>query len=442
MDLRKRKRLISAFCFFIFVLSLLVVKLWFIQVRDGEEYAVMTLEQVSSYVALEEACRGQILDRNLAPITGEIIEERVVVFPALIDDKDAVLQILSGILETPREVLTGLISDIPCYLPLKLSPEQAVAIKERDLKGVTVLPICFRYGDRPLAAQVVGHLGKISSMDEFALLSGCSKKLYRYGDLVGKSGLEAFYEQELKGIRPERAVRVFYDAGGNLLNGSVLSVEEDVKDSSRQDLVLTIDARIQSIVEDVMDKEIPNGAVVVMEAGTGDLLAMAGRPAYHPAQVEDYLQPGEEERFFDRCTALYPPGSIFKIVVAAAALEEGVISPENQFTCNGANEKLIHCWQDVGHGSITFLQAFAKSCNPVFARVSLSLGAQKIIEYAKRLGLDNQTVIGYPISPDRRQDLTLIAAPNNLVNSSVGQGPVLATPVQVTSMVNAIVNDG
>lgn len=441
MDIKRRKRLISAFYFFVLVLSLLVVRLWVIQVRDAENYAIMALEQGSSAVVLEDACRGRILDRNLMSLTGERISERVVFFPALIEDKELVLQVLSETLNTPPGELAGFLGE-PCYLPLTLLPEQTKVIKEYNWQGVTVLPVRFRYGDRPLAAQVVGHLGQISSTEELSLLSGRSGKHYRFSDLVGKSGLEFFYEPELKGGRPERAVRVFYDAEGNLLKGSVFQVEEEVRDKTRNDLVLTIDNRIQEIVEQVMDKKVAKGAVVVMEAGTGDLLAMAGRPAYHPAQVEVYLQNGGEERFFDHCTALYPPGSIFKIAVAAAALEEGITGLNSRFTCRGSNEQLIHCWKDAGHGSITFAQAFAESCNPVFARLGLSLGAPKIIEYAQRLGLDSQIVTGYPVLSDHRQDLNLINAPNNLVNSSVGQGPVLVTPVQVTAMLNAIVSDG
>jgi penicillin-binding protein 2 len=179
-----------------------------------------------------------------------------------------------------------------------------------------------------------------------------------------------------------------------------------------------------------------------MEAGTGDILAMAGRPGYNPARLEQYLGAGSDERLFDHCTALYQPGSVFKVVVAAAALEEGVVTPESRFTCRGDKESLIRCWKDTGHGDIDFSQAFAESCNPSFARVGLSLGAQRLIEYARRFGLDNQSVIGYPVPSDPRQDLKLIGAPYNLVNSSVGQGPVLVSPVQVSSMLNTIITGG
>ncbi|OPX84703.1 MAG: Stage V sporulation protein D [Pelotomaculum sp. PtaB.Bin104] len=442
VDNQSQKRQMAAFYIFAVILVGLAANLWVIQVKNGEKYAVMALEQGSRYVSLEDVCRGEILDRNLVPLTGEQKGDRIVVFPFIVEDKETVIQGLSEILGVSSEVVAGLLNGAPCYLPFQLSPEQVDAVKKRDWKGVAVLPVHFRYGGRPLTAQVLGHLGKIASPDELAVLGQQSDKIYHYGDVVGKAGLEAFYEPELKGIRPERAARVFFDAEGNLLKGSVLQVEENIRDNSRQDLVLTIDARIQRVVEEVMDKSIAKGAVVVMEAGTGDLLAMAGRPAYNPAQVEEYMNNGGAEQFIDHCTALYPPGSIFKIAVAAAALGEGTVSSESPFTCSGAKENLIHCWKDEGHGSLNFSRAFAESCNPVFAKVGLSLGAQKIIEYALKLGLTNQSVTGYPVKPDPRQDLNLIGEPNNLVNSSIGQGPVLVTPVQVAAMINTIVSDG
>ncbi|OPY58771.1 MAG: Stage V sporulation protein D [Pelotomaculum sp. PtaU1.Bin035] len=442
MDFQRQRRQVAAFYIFAAIFGLLAVNLWIIQVRDGEKYAVMALEQESRYVSLEDVIRGKILDRNLAPLTGEQEEDRIVVFPDMLEDKEAFILELSGILNVTCETLAGRLGGPPCRLPFRLSPEQAEAVKQRDWRGVAVLPVRLRYGGRPLAAQVVGHLGKISSWEELTSLGKGSDKVYHYGDMVGKAGLEAFYEPELKGGRPERAVRVFHDARGMLLNGSAFQLDEDIRDGNRQDLVLTIDARIQQAVEDVMDSKVAKGAVVVMEAGTGDLLAMAGRPAFHPARVEEYLKDGGGERFFDHSTALYQPGSIFKIVVAAAALEEGVASLESQFTCRGEKESLIRCWSDAGHGDINFARAFAVSCNPVFAGLGLKIGAPKLIEYAGRLGLGNQSVIGYPVPPDPRQDLDLIGAPYNLVNSSVGQGPVLVTPVQITSMLNAVVSGG
>ena len=442
MELLRQRRLVRLF----FVLGLcflgLVGHLWLLQGKEGNRYARLALEQVTRWVALEDTPRGKILDRNLLPIQGERVEERVVVFPSAIGDREEVARSLSEILALKFSEGRRILEGDACFLPYPLRPEQADAVREKGWTGVLVLPVHFRYGERPLASQTIGHLGKISSTDELLALERQGKKTYHYNDQVGKTGLEKYFEQELKGTVPQRAVRVFSDATGRLLGGPFFQVEEQAPDRERHDLVLTLDSRIQGAVEEIMDRRVAKGAVVVMEAGTGDLLALASRPAYDPAHPEQYLGAGMKESFFNRCTALYQPGSIFKLVLASAALEEGIVFSDSPFSCQGENESLIRCWKAEGHGEISFSRAFAESCNPAFARIGMKLGASKLIEYAGRFGLGNQTIIGYPAAIDARQDLQLIASPNSLVNSSVGQGPVLVTPVQAASMVNTIVSDG
>jgi len=442
VDTLRRKRLVRIFFIFWLCFLGLMVRLWVIQIKDGYNYSCQALAQGSRWVSLEEAPRGGILDRNLVPLTGEKEEDRVVLFPMAVADKDEVARDLAGLLGVDYPMVTGYLEGGPCLLPYRVGPAQSAAIKERGWPGVMVLPVQFRYGDRPLAAQTIGHLGRISSREEFSALAGRGGKIYRYDDMVGKTGLEKYYEQVLKGVRPQRAVRVFADAGGRLLGGPEFRVEEDVVDRERRDLVLTIDSRIQLAVEDIMDRRVARGAVVIVEAGSGDILALASRPGFNPARPEQYLGGGMEERFFDHCIALYQPGSIFKVVVAAAALEEGLVGPESRFTCHGERDDLIHCWKAEGHGEIDFSRAFADSCNPAFAETGLKLGASRLIEYAGRLGLANQSITGYPAPRDPRQDHNLIGAPHNLVNSSVGQGPVLVTPVQVAAMLNTIVSGG
>ena len=192
---------------------------------------------------------------------------------------------------------------------------------------------------------------------------------------------------------------MYTDAAGRLLGGPGFFVEEQTEDYARCDLVLTIDARIQKIVEEIMDHSVARGAVVVMDAGSGDILAMASRPGYHPARPEDYLDAaGGENCFLDHCTALYQPGSVFKVVIAAAALEEGVADFAGQFHCR-AQETLLRCWKPQGHGAITLFR-LCGILQPRFRQAGLQLGAQKVIDYAGLFGLDNQSVLGYPAPRD------------------------------------------
>ncbi len=442
MDVLRRKRLVFIFVIVLFCFLGLVARLWRIQIVEGELLSCLALEQDSQSVSLEDAPRGRFLDRNLVPLNEGKTENRVVLFPEAVEDKGGIAGGLAKILRVDEAAIEGFLAGAPACLPFSLTPEQALLIRQKNWTGVLALPVHLRYGNTTLAAQTLGHLGKISSYTEYSQLAGCSKKNYHYGDLVGKTGLELIYEEDLKGNRPGQAVRVFKDAAGKLLGAPGFELEEQAPDRDRCDLVLTLDAHIQRIVEDTMDRGIDCGAVVVLEAGSGDILAMAGRPRFNPAHPEQNIDGTVAGGSFDHCRALYQPGSIFKIAVAAAALETRPSIMKSRFTCHGANENLMCCWKKDGHGDIDFPRAFAQSCNPVFAGIGLDLGAERLIEYARRLGLDNQDITGYPIDYDGRQDLALIGEPYNLVNCSIGQGPLLVTPLQVAAMTNTIASGG
>jgi len=413
-----------------------------IQLIRGDYYACMAMERQTLTVDLEDYPRGRILDRNLHSLTGEVTANRLVVFPELISDREAAAAWLAGVLDTTPSAVLPYLSGKPCYLPFPLTAAQADAVRRRNRPGVLVLPVDLRYGPRPLAAQVVGYLGHINSVNELNALNQSGEKTYQLNDLVGRAGLEKYYEAELKATRPGAAARLFVDAGGRPLPG--VQVDTRLTDPGRDDVVTTIDAGIQRRVEEIMDAKIKEGAVVVMEARTGDLLAMASRPAFDPSPdvLARNLEGSPRGAFLDQCTTLFQPGSVFKVVVAAAALAEGLDTPASTFTCRGDRDPLVHCWYAPGHGEITLADAFADSCDPTFARVALQLGAERLIRYSRLFGLDNQAITGYPVPRDGRQNLQLIASGHALVNSGIGQGPVLATPVQIAAMLNVIVNDG
>jgi len=418
-------------------LALLVWRLSVIQIAEHERLAAANARQVSVSVSLEEVPRGNILDRNGVPLTGFERADRIVVIPQLLEDRAKVAEELAAVLDVPRgEVETALES--ACCLPYNLDVRQKKLIQASRRPGVYVAEVVLRYGENQRASHLIGYVGPIASTEELNSLRQYGKP-YRLGDLVGKSGLEKYYEPDLKGLYPVKTARCYVDACGKPLPG-LGYVEGKERDTGRRDLILTIDREFQQAVEDVLDRHMVSGAVVVMDVQTGDVLAMASRPVFDPRRPGEALK--ETEAFVNHALALYQPGSVFKTVVAAAALERGIVRPDSEFICAGRGEQLIACWKDEGHGRLTFADAFANSCNPTFAKVALKLGADGIIEYARRLGLGEQRLLGFPYPPDPRQDLDMIAEPYNLVNAAVGQGPVLVTPLQVASMVAAIANDG
>lgn len=424
--------------------ALITWHLYNIQLVKGNSYALRASRIRSHEVVLEEFMRGEITDRNQLPLSGGYFANRVVVFPKLMQDQQKELDQLAQTLGQNPVDLYKKARNGAFYLNLNLTSEQLKSLQTAPPEGVFLLPVYMRYGDKPLASHITGYLGKISSREQFEQLQKNSTKNYNLGDWVGQSGLEYFYEQELKGTYPQRWARIALDAMGRVIHGEGLAVNTSAVDPARRNVVTTIDRNIQQVVESVMDTRVESGAVIVMKAGSGDILAMASRPGYDPSpsMVGRSLASRHGDVYVDHCISIFQPGSVFKVVLAAAAIDLGKVDLDERFTCLGANAEPVRCWLDGGHGRIAFHQAFAESCNPTFVEIGRRLGANSIINYAEAFGLSNQAIAGYPVKRDKRQNLAAIGEKYNLANSSVGQGPVLVTPVQVTAMMNVIASGG
>lgn len=450
MNESRRKRITGAFYLLLAGFLALAGHMAYIMIYRHDFYAARALTQQSETVPMELPMRGDILDSHLKPLTWSREEERLVIFPAAMANRGAVIGPLAQILSMDENKLGEIIGQRPRVLPTVLSPEQAAQVKSARLPGVLVGRFHQRNGVPDLAAHVLGYVGKISNGREISTLQAMTTdKSYALGDWVGKMGLELFFDGVLKGATPLRVARAYMDGKGRLIPGLGYKIENGPVDKTRYSLVLTLDQNIQREVETVLDEMgITAGAVTVMDPYSGDILAMASRPAFSlgpapAASVQSATAVSSVYNgFLERNTRLFQPGSVFKVVVAAAVLEEGVAQPDSRFLCLGKKDDLVRCYKPEGHGLLDFNQAMAVSCNPTFARLGLKLGAAKLMDYAHRLGMDSQVIIGYPYPPDRRQDLSAVAEPYNLVNSSLGQGPVLATPVQVTAMMAAVADNG
>jgi cell division protein FtsI/penicillin-binding protein 2 len=206
---------------------------------------------------------------------------------------------------------------------------------------------------------------------------------------------------------------------------------------------LTLDFHIQKIAEEVLKKNEINGSAVIMDIKTGDILAMASTPDFDPSNVGNYLSSTKDE-LMNKAISAYDLGSIFKTVIAAAAIENDQVTPEETFECEGeieVNNSKIKCATYSSHEGrpITFKEAFALSCNTTFVKVGTRVGAEKILEMAKRMGFSEKQCselleekAGY--IPTSRED--------GIGNLSIGQGKIQVTPLQVTTMMAAIANNG
>lgn len=447
MDYNFGRRTVILFYFFIFVFFGLGAHLAYIQIVYGPDLSYDALTQQTQTVSLEIPPRGQILDRNLKPLVSYREPYRLVVFPAAVRDIEKTAGIISGILNLSYAEAESYLKGRPGIIPVDLDSTQINYFKKKQMSGVMAAKVKVRDRVQDLTSHILGYIGVERGINNWS----------------GKSGLELLYDDVLQGEVPDSRVRIFLDGKGRYISGLKYSFEKNLTDKARHNVVLTIDREIQQIVEQSLDKAgIRDGAVVVMDVYSGDIVAMTSRPGYwldnsdRPEDIQSnvytesavyvqnavYNQPKLPGRsFVNHSLSQYQPGSVFKVLVAAAALQEAAVNPNSVFLCKGDKDEIVRCNQEKGHGVLNFAQAVAVSCNPTFARVGIKLGALKLVDYAKRFGLGQTEIIGYKkIGSDASIDS--IAANFNLVNASLGQWPVEASVVQVTAMMNTVANNG
>lgn len=335
-----------------------------------------------------------------------------------------------------------------------------------------------RYLYGKTGGQLLGYLSEINQeqLDTW--------ENYAMGDLVGQAGLEKAYEEQLHGkdgymlvtkyasgmpqLRTDR-YGVPYIAELDSL-GQILSEEGRRRAPvPGSPLRLTLDIGLQAKCEETLGSEV--GAIVVLEADTGGVLAMASTPVYDPSVFVTRSRKDERlallnatepkamksRAYFEH----YPPGSVFKVLLAAAALQEGVINEQTSYFCPGKFQiggqgRPWHCWKRSGHGRVSVVEALAFSCDCFFYNVGLNLGVDKISEWSNRLGLGVRTGIDLPseltgLVPNRAwkeekfKDKDVWDRkwyPGDTVNLSIGQGDCVATPLQCAVLMASIVNGG
>jgi len=431
---------------------LLLLKLMQLQLLSGDNLAVKAVQSRMRYISGEDYPRGEILDRNGVFLTDTKAVPALVLFPSMVENKGELIDTLSKILNIPEGVIRGKLSrNTYSFIP-NLTPAQVEKIRALNGKGAYVLLLKARYGPESLARHVIGHVNSVDP-ETWELFHGKSaqgdKEAYDITDTIGVKGIEAIYENYLRCRDPEFYWLATVDGRGKIIPG--LSFNEVVarEKTDRNSIVLTIDRGLQKKVEQVMDGMIPRGAVVVMDVLNGDILAIASRPNYDQNLIGAYIKPGpgdEKKVFNNRALEHYHPGSVFKILIALAALEEGLVSMDETFFCSGkyvfASGLTINCWDQDGHGEITFGKSLAYSCNSVFIEVALRLGRDKILEYAEKFNLKvDRGVIGYPV--DKYTSININPyGEGKVANAALGQEGVRLSPVQIAGMIAAIANDG
>lgn len=407
----------------VLVFSLLILRLGWLQLVEGDRLRDEAMDARMKDVPVE-ARRGTIYDRNGNELVTSVSVDSAYAFPPQIEDKPGAADKIAGALQMDREEVYQKLTENVGFVWLKrrIDYDAAQRLKSLDISGVELVEESKRfYHQESLAAHVLGFSGD---------------------DNQGLTGIESVYDKELRGI-PGRIV-IEKDAVGRNIPEALHKL---IPPAPGQNLVLTIDQTVQFFVERELDKIVdihkPKLAViVVMNPQTGEILAMGNRPTYNPAAWRDSPQ-----SVWDHNPGIwynYEPGSTFKIITAAAALEEGAVKPSDTFYDPGyikVADQIISCWQDGGHGSQTFEEVAQNSCNPGFIEVGLRLGRDKFYKYINAFGLGQKTGINLPGEEVGIQIAENEATELNIATMSIGQS-IAVTPLQLLTAASAVANGG
>jgi len=451
-----RRRLVVAIVGVLLLFALTLGRLWHLQVTEGDQYRSLS-ENNRIRLKRVRATRGTILDRH-----GQILVDNRPSFDVALVPEDAhdvprTLASLTRLLHADgnefRSAMQAAANRPPfeeVILKRDLDWESIVALEthQLDLPGVSVQVGPRRtYPFNDMAAHLLGYVGEVSQQ-ELANRQG-----YRMGDLIGKAGAERYWEDYLRGIDGGQQVEV--DAVGRKLR--TLS---EVEETPGNTLVMTLDRDLQLAAERAMGDH--EGAVVALDTRSGAVLAMVSRPAFDPNVFARGVRRAEWKALTsDRQRPLnskavqgtYPPGSTFKVVMAAAALEEGVVNPFTQIFCGGGiwfGNREFRCWRPQGHGNVNVHEALVRSCDVFFYQVGQRLGVDAIAEYAHRFGLGAPTGITLehesggiiPSSAWKRQRFGEPWYAGETLSVAIGQGYVTTTPLQMANVIAAIANNG
>ena len=399
--------------------------------------------------------RGNILDSNGNIIVGDALSYDVLVLPKDVLQLDMTLENLSGILgitfeELKQRFKKGFIaSSMPVTLVRNIEMKKAVALEELkpDFPGVVVQPTPLRqYPYGKLACHVLGYLGEI---DRWRLT-----KLADYGyktkDIIGFGGVEEKYDYYLR--QEEGGVSVEVDHRGRFVR--MLGFKPP---QSGKNIQLTLDLKIQKIAEEALGDR--TGSVIIMDPYTGKIFAMVSSPGFDPVvfvnrdntKIADLLRNPKAPLLNRAIKGLYPSGSAFKPIVAAAALETGKINLSTTFVCSGSTRvgrQEFKCWDT--HGPQDLLGAIKYSCNVFFYRTGLLVGGQLIYDYALKFGLakissfelsgEASGFVPNPLWKRLRRFQKWLDG--DTANLSIGQGELLVTPIQLIRMIAVFANKG
>lgn len=398
-------------------------RLAYLQLWQNEFYQAKALEQRLQRIPIE-GLRGGIYDRNGVPLAVSVSAHTVYAIPAEVEDAEATAQKLAAILSLDEEFILQRLQKHSAveWLKKKITDEDARAVITARLPGIGVVPSSTRiYPYGSVAPQVLGFVGI---------------------DNQGLEGLELYYDDFLRGTPGETIFE--RDAQGRALEDGVRGYLPGQRGG---DLILTIDIFIQRIAEEEVRRATLEtgsrlGLILVSDPQTGEILATAIYPSFDLENFADY--PAANRKNI-AVTDTYEPGSTFKAVTAALALEEGVATLQSGFFDPGyirVSGWNVRCWNRGGHGPQSFVETMQNSCNPYYAKLAIDLGPERFYDGLVRFNLGHETGIDFP-----GEMAGILRAPSPSIplvtwaNMGFGQG-LTVTPVQLLACFGAIANKG
>ncbi|MDO8461591.1 MAG: penicillin-binding protein 2 [Deltaproteobacteria bacterium] len=455
---------------------ILFFRVGYLQIVKGGYFRAFSLENTVKEIKVP-ATRGLILDRYYRTLTDNRPAFDVVVVPQYVSSPQKMMKgllDLAGIPPEWSEARWKLAKQSPAFFPFVFKRDAAFQAVTRirtyrvaevakedpyDLRGVDAVAYPLRdYPHKELAGMTLGYVSEVSS-EELARTEKGGVRNYRAGDFVGVSGLEKVWEQYLRG--KDGYEQKIVDAVGREVNAEeVTSMLIKEMAEPGYNMVLTIDLDLQKVAEEKLGSR--SGAVVAMNPQNGELLVFASRPSFDPNRLatnvsrETWTELMNDPRkpLLNRAyQSAYPPGSTYKIVMAIAALEEGVVKEDELVRCPGYlnfGNRAFHCWRAGGHGAMAIRDAIIQSCDVFFYTMGLRLGPDRIAKYARMLGLGEVTGIDLegekkgliPTTQWKLANRKEAWGPSETLSIAIGQGYDLVTPLQNSLLAAQVGNGG
>ena len=440
------------------IFTTLAFSFWYFQVVQNAKYEELAANNHQRTIPLRAPRgvmydrEGRVLVRNRSSFTISIVREHT-------KDLNRTVRVLSEVAGLDPKWVQSEVNRHrrePTYQPIVIVNDATLAqvasvVARRldtELPDVVVEEVPTRRYNDQLAAHLFGYVGEAS---EGEVATGGAQS----GTIVGKAGIERIYNKLLMGEDGVRRVVV------NSMGREIRTLGELPPNEGRR-VQLTIDEDLQSAAEEGFKAAGFNGAAVILDPNSGEVLAFTSMPAYDPndfasgidATIWNSLNTDKLKPLMNRAIqGTYSPGSIFKIVVATAALEEGVITPDFRVSCGGGATfygRFFQCWKKGGHGSVNLPHAIEQSCNVFFYTVGNMLGVDKIHKWASLLGLGEKTGIDLPneisgLVPStewKRERTGEKWYAGETISVSIGQGQVSITPISLAVMMSTVANGG